>query len=415
MTSSPTLSISSMLIDKANQYYLPIYRPRETVMERGSGAKLWDKSGKEYIDFAAGIAVCSLGHANPELVKVLTDQANKLWHVSNGFYSEPPILLVEKLVQLSGFAKRGFLCNSGTEANEAMIKMVRKWASVNQRAPHQRVILSFKGGFHGRTLAAITATAQAKYHEGFEPLPEGFRYCEFNDLEAVKAAIADGNVAAILIEPVQGEGGVTATTHGFLKNLRELCDAHNMLLVCDEIQCGMGRTGKLFAHHYDQIKPDIVTLAKALGGGFPIGAMLVGEKCEFAMQVGSHGTTFGGNLMAASVALKALDLLNSITLMTNVHARADQIREGLEAINAKFNVFKEYRGRGLMIGAVLADQYAGKSVDILPFAQQEGLLMLVAGESVLRFLPPLVITEDEVDAGLKALERAIAAFTASTH
>lgn len=403
-------SNTDYLIDKAKQYYLPIYNPRETVMERGSGAHLWDKAGKEYIDFAAGIAVCSLGHAHPELVKALTDQAQKLWHVSNGFYSEPPILLAEKLVSLSGFAKRAFLCNSGTEANEAMIKMVRKWASLNDRNPKQRVILSFYGGFHGRTLAAVTATAQVKYHQGFEPLPEGFRYCEFNNLEAIQEAIADGNVAAILLEPVQGEGGVTAIKPGLLAQIRDLCDQHNMLLVCDEIQCGMGRTGKLFAHHYDQVKPDIVTLAKALGGGFPIGAMLVGEKCEHAMQAGSHGTTFGGNLMAANIALKALDLLNSVNLMSNVHARAAQILAGLEDINLKFNVFKEYRGRGLMIGAVLDDKYAGRAAQILPFAQQEGLLMLIAGENVIRFLPPLIISEDDVATGLKALDKAIEKF-----
>ncbi|OHE87057.1 MAG: acetylornithine aminotransferase, partial [Lysobacterales bacterium RIFOXYD1_FULL_69_11] len=290
----------------AERYYVPVYRPRRIVLDRGRGSRVWDRDGVEYIDFGAGIAVNALGHAHPALLAALHEQAAKLWHTSNVFVSEPPLRLAQALVESSRFAKRVFFCNSGAEANEAAIKLARRWAAAQGRGPARRTILSFRGSFHGRTLAAVTATAQPKYHEGFEPLPPGFAYSDFNDLAAAERAMADGSVCAVLVEPVQGEGGVTPATPEFLVGLRELCDRHGALLVCDEIQCGMGRTGHLFASHGYGVAPDVVTLAKALGGGFPIGAMLVGTRAAETLSFGAHGTTFGGNPLAAAVAGAAL-------------------------------------------------------------------------------------------------------------
>jgi acetylornithine/N-succinyldiaminopimelate aminotransferase len=401
------------LIGLGKRYWLPIYRPREVVLDHGKGARVWDTEGRDYVDFGAGIAVNALGHQDPDLVEALTTQAHKLWHASNVFYSEPPLRLAEELVSASGFAERVFLCNSGSEANEAAIKLVRKWAASKGRAPEQRVIVTFRGSFHGRTLAAVTATAQPKYQEGYEPLPGGFRYLDFNDVAALETAFAQGDVAAVMLEPVQGEGGVLPAAPGFLKRVRELCDAHDALLVLDEIQCGMGRTGTLFAYVQDDVKPDIVTLAKALGCGFPIGAMLVGSKGSEAMQFGAHGTTFGGNPMAAAVARVALRKLASPEVLANVAKQAQALREGLAELNAELGLFAEVRGRGLMLGAVLADAYKGKAGEILDCAAAHGLLVLQAGPDVLRFVPPLNISDEDVVEGLRRLRDAIVAFVAS--
>jgi len=400
------------LLAAGKTYYVPVYKPRETILERGVGARVWDKDGKEYIDFAAGIAVCGLGHSDPDLVAALTEQAGKLWHTSNVFYSEPPLLLAQELVQASRFATRVFFCNSGAEANEAAIKLVRKWAAAQDRAPERRVILTFRGSFHGRTLAAVTATAQPKYQEGYEPLPGGFRHVDFNDLAAVEAALARGDVAAVLVEPIQGEGGVMPAADGFLRGLRTLCDQHNALLVLDEIQCGMGRTGKLFAHWHDEIQPDIVTLAKALGGGFPIGAMLAGPKVAEVMQFGSHGTTFGGNPLAAAVARVALKKLSSPEIAANVEKQSAALRAGLAKLNDELKIFSEVRGRGLMLGAVLADAHKGRAGAILDHAAQHGLLLLQAGPDVLRFVPALNISDAEVAEGLTRLSAALCALLA---
>ncbi|HXP02139.1 MAG TPA: acetylornithine transaminase, partial [Luteibacter sp.] len=296
----------SDLIGLGKRYWLPVYRPRDVVLDHGKGARVWDTQGRDYLDFGAGIAVNSLGHQDPDLVAALMAQAHKLWHASNVFYTEPPLRLAQELVEHAPFAERVFLCNSGTEANEAAIKLVRKWAASKGRPPEARVIVTFKGSFHGRTLASVTATAQPKYQEGYEPLPGGFRYVAFNDTAALEEAFAQGGVAGVMLEPIQGEGGVMPADPGFLKKVRELCDAHDALMVLDEIQCGMGRTGTLFAFSHDHVRPDIVTLAKALGAGFPIGAMLVGPAAAEVMQFGAHGTTFGGNPMGAAVARVAL-------------------------------------------------------------------------------------------------------------
>ena len=401
------MSTSAELFALSERYYLPVYRPRRIVLDHGKGSRIWDRDGREYIDFGAGIAVNALGHAHPALLGALTEQAGKLWHTSNVFVSEPPLRLAEELVSASRFAERVFFCNSGAEANEGAIKLARKWATAQGRTPDRRVILTFRGSFHGRTLAAVTATAQPKYHEGYEPLPPGFRYGDFNDLAGAEAAMAAGDVCAVLVEPVQGEGGVTPATQEFLHGLRALCDRHEALLVLDEIQCGMGRTGHLFAAHAYDVIPDVVTLAKALGSGFPIGAMLVGAKAAQAMQFGAHGTTFGGNPLAAAVARAALRELSSSELLANVARQEQALRAGLAAIDAEFGVFSEIRGRGLMLGAQLRDAFAGKAGEILDRCVEHGLLTLQAGPDVLRFVPALNIGDEDVGEGLKRLRAAI--------
>ena len=404
---------SSALLALGREVLLPVYRQRELILQRGKGARLWDNEGRDYVDFGAGIAVCSLGHCNPELNAALIEQAGKLWHTSNVFYSEPPLRLAQDLVAASRFAERAFLCNSGAEANEAAIKLVRKWASAQGRAPEQRTIITFHGSFHGRTLATVTATAQPKYQYGYEPLPGGFRYVDFNDIPALDAAMAAGDVAAVMLEPVQGESGVIPAAAGYLQAVRALCDRHAALLVLDEIQAGMGRTGSLFAHWQDAVVPDIVTLAKALGGGFPIGALLAGPKVAQVMQFGAHGTTFGGNPLAAAVARVALRTLASDDIVANVQRQAHALREGLAAINADLGLFSEVRGRGLMLGAVLTPDYAGKASAMLDHAAEHGLLLLQAGPDVLRFVPALNISDAEVADGLARLRVALAAFVAS--
>jgi acetylornithine/N-succinyldiaminopimelate aminotransferase len=402
---------SASLMELGKCYWLPVYRPRELVLDHGKGAHVWDTQGRDYVDFGAGIAVNALGHQDPDLLEALTAQAHKLWHASNVFYTEPPLRLAEELVRASGFAQRVFLCNSGAEANEAAIKLVRKWAASKGRAPEQRTIITFKGSFHGRTLATVTATAQPKYQEGYEPLPAGFRYLDFNDAEALELAFAAGDIAAVMLEPVQGEGGVLPAAPGFLRRVRELCDQYDALLVLDEIQCGMGRTGTLFAHTQDEVTPDIMTLAKALGCGFPIGAMLAGPKVAEVMQYGAHGTTFGGNPMAAAVARVALRKLGSPELLANVDRQSAALRAGLIRLGMEFGLFTDVRGRGLMIGAVLADAYKGRAGEVLDITAAHGLLLLQAGPDVLRLVPPLNITDEELADGLARLHAALQAFT----
>ena len=400
------------LIELGKRYWLPVYHPRELVLDHGLGARVWDTQGRDYVDFGAGIAVNALGHQDPDLLAALTAQAHKLWHASNVFYTEPPLRLAEELVKASGFAERVFLCNSGAEANEAAIKLVRRWAAAKGRPPERRTIITFRGSFHGRTLATVTATAQPKYQQGYEPLPAGFRYLDFNDAAGLEQAFSAGDIAAVMLEPVQGEGGVVPAAPGFLKRVRTLCDAHGALLVLDEIQCGMGRTGSLFAHTQDAVTPDIVTLAKALGGGFPIGAMLAGPQVAEVMQYGAHGTTFGGNPMAAAVARVALAKLATPAVQANVAHQAKALRAGLARLDSERDLFAEVRGRGLMIGAVLAPAHAGKAGVILDHAAAHGLLLLQAGPDVLRFVPPLTINDEELAEGLARLHAALSAFVA---
>ena len=401
------------LIDLGKRYWLPVYRPRDVVLDHGKGARVWDTQGRDYVDFGAGIAVNALGHQDPDLLEALITQAGKLWHTSNVFYSEPPLRLAEELVKASGFAERVFFSNSGAEANEAAIKLVRKWAASQGRDAAKRTIVTFRGSFHGRTLAAVTATAQPKYQEGYEPLPGGFRYLDFNDVPALEEAFAQGDVAAVMLEPVQGEGRVLPAAPGFIQRVRALCDQHDALLVLDEIQCGMGRTGTLFAYVQDGVKPDIVTLAKALGCGFPIGAMLAGPKVAEVMQFGAHGTTFGGNPLGAAVARVALRKLSSAELLANVARQSQALRDGIARINASLSLFEEVRGRGLMLGAVLNEANKGKAGAILDHAAAHGLLVLQAGPDVLRFVPALNIGDEDLAEGLRRLEAALRSFLAA--
>ncbi len=405
-------ALSAELVAKGKQYYVPNYKPREMILDHGKGSTLWDLDGKDYIDLGSGIAVCSLGHQDPDLLAALDAQSRKLWHTSNIFYTEPPIRLAEKLVELSCFAKKVFFSNSGAEANEAAIKLVRKYAADQGRPPEKRNIISFNGSFHGRTLATVTLTAQPKYHIGFEPMPPGFIYCDkFND-EAAIDALVDDSVCAIFVEPVQGEGGVMPAKPGFLQHLRMLCDKVGALLVIDEIQAGMGRTGSLFAFAQDGITPDVVTLAKALGGGLPIGAMLVGEKAADVLQFGTHGTTFGGNPVMAAVALASVTKLARQDILEHVAVQGKKLRSMLRSMNDELGLFKDIRGRGLMVGAELKPEHAGKSGDISELARKAGVLVLVAGPNVMRFLPPLIITDAELNEGMKRFKHALEQFKA---
>ncbi len=398
------------LVALGHRYWLPVYRPREVVLDHGRGSRVWDTAGRGYIDFGAGIAVNALGHQDADLKAALSEQADKLWHASNVFYTEPPLRLAQELVEASGFAERVFLCNSGSEANEAAIKLVRRWATDQGRAPDKRVIVTFEGSFHGRTLAAVTATARPAYQAGYEPLPGGFRHVPFNDVAALRDAMAAGDVAAVMVEPVQGEGGVIPAAEGFLSHVRRLCDAHEALLVVDEIQCGMARTGVLFAHMHDGVRPDIMTLAKALGGGLPVGALLAGPAVATRMQAGAHGSTFGGNPLACAVARVVLRKLASAGIAQNVRRQSQRLHAVLRSIDEEHGTFDDIRGRGLMLGAGLSARYRGRMSELLDVAAAHGLLVLQAGADVLRLLPALNITDAEMDEGERRLRAAIAAW-----
>lgn len=389
------------LVARGRSTYVPVYAPREMILDRGKGARLWDLEGNEYIDFGTGISVSSLGHQDPDLVQAVIDQAQKLWHTSNIYYSEPAVQLSQELVDAT-FADRVFLSNSGAEANEVAIKLARKHASL-RFSEEKREIITFSGSFHGRTLTTVTATAQPKYQEGFGPLPGGFTYCPLNDFEAVEAAISE-KTCAIMIEPIQGEGGVNMLEPGFLKHLKTLCQKHDALLILDEIQSGMGRTGKLLAHEWeDDVQPDIVTLAKALGGGLPIGAMLATEEVAQSFSVGNHGSTFGGNPVAAAAARVALRKLQDPQLMENVARQGQQFVARLEELRQSYGLFKEIRGRGLIIGAELQGEWQGRAGEVMQACQEHGVMVLQAGPNVLRFLPPLTITDEELKTGLDRL------------
>ena len=391
--------------------YVPNYAPKPVVFDHGEGSRLWDLEGREYIDLGTGISVNSFGHRHPELIGAVTAQAGRLLHASNLYYVESTVRLAEELVDAT-FAERVFFCNSGAEANEAAIKIVRRHASEAGRGPEEREIVTFEGSFHGRTLATVTATAQPKYHEGFEPLPGGFTYCPFNDPEALEAAVSE-RTCAVMLEPVQGEGGVTPARQGFLRHVQDLCRRRGALLVLDEIQSGMGRTGKFFAYEWEPgIEPDVVTMAKALGGGLPMGAVLVGARASGALAVGTHGSTFGGNPVAAAAARVAVRLAGSADLLANVVRQGDAFRLFLNRINAELGLFRDVRGKGLIIGAELAEAYEGKAGALVDACADEGVIVLVAGPSVLRLLPPLNIGGEDVAEAVSRMERAFRAFAA---
>lgn len=392
-----------------DQVMVPNYAPADFIPVKGEGARLWDQAGKEYIDFAGGIAVNVLGHAHPVLVKALTEQAQKVWHVSNGLTNEPALRLAKKLTAAT-FAERVFFANSGAEANEAAFKLARKY-SIDTYGADKIDIIACSNSFHGRTFFTVTVGGQPKYSEGFGPKPGAIQHVEFNNLDAIKAAISKQRTCAVVVEPVQGEGGVLPATVEYLQGLRELCNENNALLIFDEVQTGMGRSGTLYAYQHYGVTPDILTSAKSLGGGFPIGAMLTTSAIASHFTVGTHGSTYGGNPLACAVAEAVIDTVNDPAVLAGVLAKHQLFLDGLSAINAKYGVFGEVRGLGLLIGAELKDAFAGRAKEVTTAAAQAGVLVLQAGPGVVRFAPSLVIADTDIAEGLARLDQAFATLT----
>ncbi|EOU2464120.1 aspartate aminotransferase family protein [Vibrio navarrensis] len=396
-----------MKVDRGlfDEVMVPCYNPMEMIPVKGEGSRIWDQNGKEYIDFAGGIAVSCLGHCHPVMVKALTEQAGKLWHLSNVMTNEPALRLAKKLTEVS-FAERVFFANSGAEANEAALKLARRYAADVYGAEKSEII-AFKQGFHGRTFFTVTVGGQAAYSDGFGPKPGDVTHLPYNDIDALQAHISD-RTCAVMMEPLQGEGGIVPPTPEFVQTVRELCDKHNALLIFDEVQTGNGRTGDFYAYQGLGVTPDILSTAKSLGGGFPIGAMLTTEKLAAHMKVGTHGSTYGGNPLACAVAEAVVSEVSKPETLQGVKEREALFREGLSKINDKYQIFSEIRGKGLLLGAVLNEEWQGRARDILVAAGKEGLLVLVAGMNVVRFTPSLVITKQEIEEGLAKLDKAIA-------
>ena len=387
----------SITRENFDEWMMPVYAPAPFIPVRGEGSRLWDQQGKEDIDFAGGIAVNALGHAHPALREALNDQASKFWHTGNGYTNEPVLRLAKKLIDAT-FAERIFFCNSGAEANEAALKLARKYAH-DRFGSQKSGIVAFKNAFHGRTLFTVSAGGQPAYSQDFAPLPPDIRHAVYNDLDSASQLI-DDTTCAVIVEPVQGEGGVVPATNAFLQGLRELCDRHNALLIFDEVQTGVGRTGELYAYMHYGVTPDLLTTAKALGGGFPIGALLATEHCASVMTVGTHGTTYGGNPLATAVAGKLLEIVNTPEVLNGVKQRHDWFVERINAINERFGLFSEIRGLGLLIGCVLNAEFAGKAKLISQEAAVAGVMVLIAGANVVRFAPALNVSEEEVATGL---------------
>ncbi len=388
-----------------DEVILPIYAPAEFIPVKGKGSRVWDQQGKEYIDFAGGIAVTALGHCHPALVAALHQQGETLWHTSNVFTNEPALRLGRKLVEAT-FAERVVFMNSGTEANETAFKLARHYA-VTRHSPYKTKIIAFHNAFHGRSLFTVSVGGQPKYSDGFGPKPADIVHVPFNDLQAVKA-VMDDHTCAVVGEPIQGEGGVTAATPAFLQGLRELCDQHQALLVFDEVQCGMGRTGSLFAYMHYGVTPDILTSAKALGGGFPVSAMLTTHEIASAFHAGSHGSTYGGNPLACAVANAAFDLINTPAVLDGVSAKRELFVKHLQRLDAEFDLFSDIRGMGLLIGAELKPQHKGRARDFLYAAADAGVMVLNAGPDVMRFVPSLIIDEQDITEGMARFAQAVA-------
>ena len=397
---------TTKLVNRAlfDDVMVPNYIPQDIIPVKGKGSKLWDQQGNEFIDFAGGIAVNALGHCHPNMVKAVQLQAEKLWHLSNVYTNEPALTLAAKLIQET-FAEKIFFCNSGSEANEAAFKLARKYAFDNF-GPHKNEIISFHKSFHGRTLFTVTVGGQEKYREGFQPVPAGINYATYNNLESVKKLISN-NTCAVVVEPIQGEGGVIPADDGFLEGIRKLCDQHQALLILDEVQSGVYRTGKMYAYMHTNITPDILTSAKALGGGFPIGAMLTSSKIAKSFGFGTHGSTYGGNPLACAVSYTLLKTLNNKQTITNITKKHQLFVSQLQQINKKHKIFQDIRGKGLLIGCELIEKYHGKAKLFLQAAKNQGLLLLVAGPNVLRFTPSLIIPNEDITNGLNKLEQAI--------
>ncbi len=389
-----------------DEVMVPNYNPAAMVPVRGEGSRVWDQDGAEYIDFAGGIAVNVLGHCHPQLVNALTEQGNKLWHLSNVFTNEPALRLASKLTDAT-FADRVYFANSGAEANEAALKLARRWA-LDKFGEEKNQIIAFNKGFHGRTFFTVTVGGQSAYSDGFGPKPGAVDHCEYNNLEAFEKLISD-KTCAVMMEPLQGEGGIISPDPDFVKGVRELCDKHNALLIFDEVQSGVGRTGHLYAYMGLGVTPDILTSAKSLGGGFPIGAMLTTTAIAEHLKPGTHGSTYGGNPLACAVAEKALDIVNTREVLSGVEAKEALYRELLGKINDKYNVFEEIRGKGMLLGCALNKEYEGRARDFLVASANEHLMVLVAGANVVRFAPSLIIPDEDIREGLARFERAVAA------
>jgi len=390
------------LIARSNSVFINTYGRYSAAMVEGKGCRLTDADGRVYLDFLAGIAVCSLGHCHPAVTAAICAQAGKLVHVSNLYHTLPQTELAELLVANS-FADRVFMCNSGAEANEAAIKLARKAGGEGRYE-----IISLAGSFHGRTLATVAATGQAKFHKGFEPLPAGFSHAPFGDLAELEKLITP-QTCAILCEPLQGEGGVRPLPGAYLQGIRALCDQHNLLLILDEVQVGMGRTGSLFAYEQFGITPDIITLAKALGNGLPIGALLTSEKVAAAFEPGSHASTFGGNPVACAAAVVVIQTMLAGGFLAEVRAKGDYLAAGLNDLSRRFpTIGAGARGMGLIQGLTLTPEFIPKGGEIVNRLFDAGVLANFAGGLVLRFLPPLVVSRDEIDELLAALARIFA-------
>jgi acetylornithine/N-succinyldiaminopimelate aminotransferase len=398
------------LLEAASNVMMPTYAPLPIVPDHGHGSRIVDTDGTEYVDLGGGIAVTSLGHSSPELKEALFQQADKLWHVSNVFATEPAIRLAERLIELT-FADRVFFSNSGAEANEAALKLARRHA-YNNGEPDRYEIVSLEGSFHGRTLFTVSAGGNPNYSTGFGPALEGLVHVRPNDTAALRAAVSE-RTCAIIVEPILGEGGVRPLDHEYLQTCRDLCDQHGALLIFDEVQTGIGRTGSLFAYQQSGVIPDVLTSAKSLGGGMPIGATLAAGSCAQALTRATHGTTFGGNPLACAVAGAVLDQVTSVEIRANVADRNRQLVEGLGVLGAPTGLFSEVRGAGLLLGAELTPAFQDRAKEIQIAALSEGVVILVAGSNVLRFAPALNITESEVADGLDRLALAVAKVVAA--
>ena len=391
-----------------DEVLVPTYAPAAMVPVRASGLDLWDQEGKHYLDFTSGIAVTALGHANPEVNEALTRQLNTLWHIGNGYTNEPVLRLASALIDAT-FAERAFFCNSGAEANEAALKLARKYAH-GKFGPHKSRIVSCLSSFHGRTLFTVSVGGQPKYTEGFEPLPQDLSHIPYNDIEAARAAITD-DVAAVIVEPIQGEGGVIPGNPDYLKALREFCTKTGALLVFDEVQSGMGRTGSLFAYEQMGVVPDVLTSAKALGNGYPIGAMLTTTEIAQYLAVGTHGTTYGGNPLASSVGLKVLELINRPAFLGRVKEASAKVMANLQQLAADYpNVFGQPRGMGLLIGLPMAEGFKGRSKDYTKLCEKLGLMLLIAGPDVVRLAPALVVSDEQIAEADRLMRAAVAEF-----
>jgi acetylornithine/N-succinyldiaminopimelate aminotransferase len=394
-----------------DEVMVPTYGPGDVIPVRGEGSRLWDQSGKEYIDFAAGIAVTCLGHAHPRLVRALRDQAGKLWHLSNGLSNEPALRLAHKFCACT-FAEKVFFANSGAEANEAALKLARKY-SADHHAADKREIIAFNNAFHGRTLLTVSVGGQPKYTQGFEPLPGAITHLPYDDLDALDNAISE-RTCAVIMEPILGEGGVIEASKAFVKGARELCDRHRSLLVFDEVQTGIGRTGALYAYMGLDVTPDILTTAKALGGGMPISAMLTTTKIAQSFGIGCHGSTFGGNPLACAVAAEVLDIVDDDELLAGVIRKHGLFIDRLTEINRAHGVFAEIRGTGLLLGCALAEAWQGRSKEFVKAARTEGLIVLIAGPNVVRIAPSLIIPDELIEEGLNRFEQAIETLVGTT-